>query len=224
MKETCKKVPENSGLQFFGKVTASVSHEIKNVLAIINENAGLLEDLSRIAEKREQPLDIERVRTLAGKVQAQVLRGNGIVNNMNRFAHSIDRLIEQVDLNEVLALITDLAGRHASMKGVTLKAEASTEKITVTTNPFLLENLLWACLNFVMESESCPETIGITALSVQDGARIRFSGLRDMALPQDDTISKKVMDAIIGALEGDLKIVQGEGEIIIDLPENISGA
>ena len=26
------------GLQFFGKMSASISHEIKNVLAIINEN------------------------------------------------------------------------------------------------------------------------------------------------------------------------------------------
>jgi hypothetical protein len=34
------------GLQFFGKISASVSHEIKNVLAVIGENAGLLEDLA----------------------------------------------------------------------------------------------------------------------------------------------------------------------------------
>ena len=33
------------GIQFFGKMAASISHEIKNVLAIINENAGLLEDI-----------------------------------------------------------------------------------------------------------------------------------------------------------------------------------
>jgi hypothetical protein len=35
-----------TGLQFFGKMSASISHEIKNVMAIINENAGLLEDLT----------------------------------------------------------------------------------------------------------------------------------------------------------------------------------
>ena len=33
-----------TGLQFFGKMTASISHEIKNVMAIINESAGLLDD------------------------------------------------------------------------------------------------------------------------------------------------------------------------------------
>ena len=32
---------------FMGKVTASLSHEIKNTLAIINESAGLMGDLLR---------------------------------------------------------------------------------------------------------------------------------------------------------------------------------
>ena len=46
--------PENTsemGLQFFGRMSASISHEIKNVLAIINENAGLLEDFSLMADR-----------------------------------------------------------------------------------------------------------------------------------------------------------------------------
>ena len=36
---------QDGGLFFFGKMSASISHELKNVLAIINENAGLAEDL-----------------------------------------------------------------------------------------------------------------------------------------------------------------------------------
>jgi hypothetical protein len=37
-------------------MTASISHEIKNVMAIINESAGLLEDYSLMAEKG-MPID-----------------------------------------------------------------------------------------------------------------------------------------------------------------------
>ncbi|MEE4112297.1 MAG: hypothetical protein V2I40_05740, partial [Desulfobacteraceae bacterium] len=36
-------------LAFFGKVNASISHELKNVMAIISETAGLLGDLSEMA-------------------------------------------------------------------------------------------------------------------------------------------------------------------------------
>ena len=36
---------QQSGRAFFGKISASVSHELNNVLAIIGQTAGLLEDL-----------------------------------------------------------------------------------------------------------------------------------------------------------------------------------
>ena len=65
------------GLQFFGKMTASISHEIKNTLAIMNENAGLLEDLSILAE-RGRPLDLERVKRIAGQVTKQIHRADGL--------------------------------------------------------------------------------------------------------------------------------------------------
>jgi hypothetical protein len=36
-------------LAFFGRVNASISHELKNVMAIISETTGLLGDLSEMA-------------------------------------------------------------------------------------------------------------------------------------------------------------------------------
>ena len=48
------KTVAETGLQFFGEITASNSHEIKNILAIINENAGLLEDLALMYDRGAQ--------------------------------------------------------------------------------------------------------------------------------------------------------------------------
>jgi len=42
---------KDDSLRFFGKIVASISHEIKNVMAIINEKAGLIKDLTLMAEK-----------------------------------------------------------------------------------------------------------------------------------------------------------------------------
>ena len=39
------------GLRFFGTMTASISHELKNALSIINEGAGLLEDLAAMSAR-----------------------------------------------------------------------------------------------------------------------------------------------------------------------------
>ncbi len=90
--------PENTsemGLQFFGRMSASISHEIKNVLAIINENAGLLEDFSLMAD-RGVPIDPGRLKTMAEKVKRQISRADGIIKNMNRLAHSIDETIKMM--------------------------------------------------------------------------------------------------------------------------------
>ena len=57
-----------AGLSFFGAMTASISHEIKNRMAVINEQAGLLEDLV-LMSKKGKALEAERLLQLAGKVK-----------------------------------------------------------------------------------------------------------------------------------------------------------
>ena len=59
------------GFQFFGKISASISHDIKNVLAVLNENAGLLEDLVLMAEKGAS-FNHERVKSLANSMRKVV--------------------------------------------------------------------------------------------------------------------------------------------------------
>ena len=136
---------EESGLRFFGRVTASVSHEIKNVLAIINENAGLLEDLVLMTE-RGQPLDPVRVKALSGKVKTLVRRGDEIIKSMNRFAHSVDEPAETVDLRDVVGLMARIAQRIADMRRVNLTPEHSAQPVKFLTKPFLLQNIIWLYL------------------------------------------------------------------------------
>jgi signal transduction histidine kinase len=221
MKKTNLEISETSGLQFFGKVTASISHEIKNILAIIKENAGLLEDLTLLAEKG-RPLEIERVRVVAGKIKDQVMRGDGIIGNMNHFAHSVDRTIEQVELGEVIALVIELARRLAFMKGINLELKNSPARIMITTNPFLLENLIWTCLNLAMESEPHPGTIGFIRESSETVAQIRITGLQSVSRLRDEEFFKRIKEDFVENLEGDLTVDPGPGEIVIRLPQNIS--
>jgi signal transduction histidine kinase len=99
-----------TGLRFFGKVSASISHEIKNVLAIINENAGLLEDLS-FAAKRGAAIDPDRLDRACRQFSKQIHRADTIIKNMNQFAHSVDVFAAPVDLFEATELVSNLAGR-----------------------------------------------------------------------------------------------------------------
>ena len=146
--------PENtpqSGLQFFGKISASVSHELKNVLAIINENAGLLEDLTLMAD-RGVPLDPARLNAMAAVVKKQIGRADTIIGNMNRFAHSADQPVTTVDLAQMVELAMAVTARFAAMKGIKINLKLPDNPVAVQTAPFFLMNLVWQCLEFAMSA------------------------------------------------------------------------
>lgn len=165
---------EECGLHCFGSISASISHELKNALAIINENAGLLEDLSSMAEKG-LPIDTSRLKILAASIGKQIQRADGIIRNMNRFAHSADKSVKCIDLGETLALTVALSSRLAAMKNVTLNFIPPPLPIFATTRLFYLENLIWLCLNEIFESPCVAKEITLTLRPQPEGAAVIFS-------------------------------------------------
>ena len=109
-----------TGLQFFGRMSASISHEIKNVLAIVSENAGLLADYSIMAEEG-MPLDPVRLKKMASTMMRQVSRADEITKNMNCLAHSIDDTIADVELKEIIELFMALTDRLTAMRKITVE-------------------------------------------------------------------------------------------------------
>ena len=97
-----RKVEELSRVKeiaFMGKVTASLSHEIKNTLAIINESAGLMGDLLGKDAPEDWPA-YSRLTNLLASIEEQVQRSADIVKRLNQFAHSMDKSLVDLDLNE----------------------------------------------------------------------------------------------------------------------------
>ena len=208
------------GFQFFGKMSASISHEIKNTLAIINENAGLLEDFTIMAEKG-LPLNPERLKGLAGKIFVQIRRADRIIKNLNRFAHSADERVKAVDLFEILELVTTLSERFAARRSLTLALVPLPEPLSLTTCPFFLENLLWLCLDFVMARTGAGKTIFLTGEKRPGGLQIRFTGIEngDENLPSDFPSPRE--KALLSVLGGDLHFDVFKREVLLKLPQDL---
>jgi len=205
-----------NALKFFGKMTASISHEVKNVLAIINENAGLLEDLCAIAE-RGKPVDPARIKTAAGKVIKQVKRGDEIIRRLNSFAHSADESVCDVDLCEAIKLVSGLSGRIALMCGICLETDQMPDPIIVNTNPFLLETLVWLCLDYSMDAAGDEKRVGISAERLKNKAIVRFSGLKGLAGILSDKFPGEPEKSLLAALNATAAVDIAAGEIIITL-------
>ena len=209
-----------AAFKFFGKMTASISHEIKNVLAIINENAGLLEDYTLMAEKGKA-IDPERLKKLAGKVKSQVQRADGIVKNLNKFAQTVDESTGRVDLNETLDLVTVLSGRFAFVQGVTLDRKQPENPVKITTSPFLLQNILWLCLEFAMEVSGEEKKVGLVTEKTETGASVRFTQLKGLIAGPSDRFPTEREKALLRALKARLAFGVEGGEIVLSLPDSI---
>ncbi len=170
-----------SGLQFFGFTTASVTHELKNALAIIKENAGLLDDYTQCMA-RGQPIDGARVRTVISRIEEQTRRADGIIRNLNSFAHSVDELEKSVDLNAVVELLVALAHRPAAMQRVNLVRRPAAGPVMLSTLPFLLLSGLGRFLNMVLPAAGPGQELIISvAKSPGGGGIVTFAPLPGLA-------------------------------------------
>jgi C4-dicarboxylate-specific signal transduction histidine kinase len=209
------------GFQFIGKMTASITHEIKNVLAVIRENAGLMEDLIAMGEKKGG-VDPARIQSLAEKIGQQAMKADGIVQNMNHFAHSMDDFIADVDLGKTLDLLAALSGRIATVRGVTLKTRVPDAPVWIKTHPILLETLLWGCLDFAMDKASEEKQLGIEVAQPEgESVQIRIAGIDT---PEDvcaSGFSLERCEAIRRILGAEMGLTTEGDEIVIDLPRQV---
>jgi len=137
-------------LKFSGKVNASISHELKNVLAIISETSGFLSDLTDLA-KQGKDLKISLLEGCSESIAEDIQRGFATIKQMNQFAHSVDVPIKEVDLLETLELTVNLSGFLSFASRVQIKNHDD-EIRSVLTCPFLLQNLIYQILLFTYES------------------------------------------------------------------------
>jgi C4-dicarboxylate-specific signal transduction histidine kinase len=140
----------NRDTAFMGRMTAGVTHELKNVLAIIKESAGLIEDI--LAMNKGAGLAHEdRVVRVLSNIRQQVDRGVDLSSRLNAFAHSPDEISAGVDLNTVVDLVVSLCQRFARLKAVVLVAKTQPQEVILVTDPLKLQMLLVGAIDLLLQ-------------------------------------------------------------------------
>jgi len=192
----------DEGLAFFGGIVAGQSHEITNVLNIINELAGLERDLLEGAAAG-RPVDIEKLLEITDKIEAQVRRGVIIVSHVSRFAHSTDLPVAVFDLGEVLEEVLFLAERIARLGRAELSSELPAKPISMEGSPFRVQQVVFTCIDIVLAALSGERRIALACRDDGDGAEISISTTDPIELTSEQ-------EARIIALEGQLATSGGE--------------
>jgi hypothetical protein len=140
-----------AGVTFFGTISAAVTHDMKNFIAIINENAGLLGDLAARARHGAVPVDPEKAGLISEKIQKQVGRADAMMKQFNRFSHSMDRAQDTVDMEETVLLVSGLAERILRHHGVNLTVTSAPAPCRVQACRFDLLHLIFRAMTTVCE-------------------------------------------------------------------------
>lgn len=185
-------------LAFFGRMTANLTHEFKNILAIIQESAGLMEDIMAIAPLSNEKYQ-ERFNNSMVTIKNQLQRGMQLATRFNRFAHAPDHTKAEMNLSETIDHFCTLTERFARLKHISLKPGTERAEIRLTTNPILLYMGLFygldACLAVlpanseirILPAEKNGAPAVETACSGKDapGAEQFFEGLRQSTAWQE---------------------------------------
>ena len=158
---------------FIGKITAGATHEFMNVLAIIRETSGLMEDL--LALSRETPFPHrEKFEKILTTIKKQVFRGMKMSGSLNKFAHSMDEPESRVEINPLLDQLAFLVQHFANLKRVQLTVNPVEPPLAIYTDPFRLQLILLACIEYCLERTDGGGVIALQSQSLGKGIAIRI--------------------------------------------------
>lgn len=163
MKHTAQEIIDQYGPAYFGRMGASISHEIKNCLAIMNQNAGLMSDHLMMAQKGV-PIDIERFSGIVQRIEKQIVRADGIVKSLNSFSHSMDKPEQRIDLDEAVGLALDLGARIIANKSIKVTHSQAAGKLYVNGSLFFLLFLIWSILENATEKLASGAVLNISSM------------------------------------------------------------
>jgi signal transduction histidine kinase len=204
------------GLSFFSTTNRYISHGLKNILAIISETSGLLDELVELKEQGSV-LPAGKLRSLTESIVEEVDRANRLVRDLNSFAHSVDNIVQDVDVAKVLEYMVRLARLDARTKVTTLSI-VTADPYTAATSQFFLANLLGRAIEFSLDAAGPGSVVELALHSEAQGCRIVFSGLatkRVSEFPSDG------VSAIASALSAEVTVDGSAGELCLSLPKSI---
>ncbi len=170
------------------QLAGGLAHEIRNPLSTVRLNLDLLaEDF----QDGESPRD-RRVRQRVERLQHEVLRLQGILENFLRFARIQDLKLEDVDLNEIVEEIRDFYEPTAATKSIVMWTQ-----LVADLPPTLLDADLFkqALLNLVLNAEHAMPSGGELILTTRREGRWVILDVTDTGVGMTEEVRSRIFEA-----------------------------
>lgn len=158
---------------FLARVTAGATHEIRNVLAIVKESAGLVGDLMDAAGSGRTP-DPARIDWALDRIRLQVKRGAELSTALNRTMHGLDEPEGRIELEPAVEHAVLLARRFARRNECELE-HLPGDDLAVTCSGLDLSMALVGLMEWCVERLPPGSTLQVRVESTEDGPGVRFA-------------------------------------------------
>jgi nitrogen-specific signal transduction histidine kinase len=221
---------EDKEVAFFGKITAGITHELKNVLAIIRESSGLIGDIISISPEaiiKHQ----EKIQNSIVRIKDQIERGVNLTDRLNRFAHSTDETLSKIDLQETTEQLVTLAQRFARLKHVVLNTvppDQEVPPVTLVTRHVQIHMALFASLECCLTVMSAGGEINIGIRKLEGKNAVHMVCKGDLPVQSEfvrnicESENWPVLQEITACLEGSAHLDEIEHGIVLCFPDEIS--
>jgi two-component system, NtrC family, sensor kinase len=183
------KLQHSQKLSSIGRLAAGVAHEINNPLAIINEKAGLMNDLIEFTEKFENQT---RFRELTTAIISSVSRCKAITHRLLGFAKRIDIQIKPLHINLIVTNVVGFIEKEALYKNIDIRLMLSDDLNVIVSDRGQIQQII---LNLLTNAVAACEDHGIITISTLniDSGGIEIS-VNDNGVGISDDIMKKIYD------------------------------
>ena len=171
------EMQETSKLASIGRLAAGVAHEVNNPLAIINEKAGLIKDLTEFTPDFPQK---EKLLPLTGAILQSVDRCRTITQRLLGFARRMDISVEMLSLNEVIEEVLGFLEKEALHRNIDLQLNLAQDLPRIASDRGQLQQVFLNILNNAFDAVRDGGQVAITSfeadidtvgVSVQDNGQ-----------------------------------------------------
>jgi len=191
---------EDDPFMFFGEITASVTHELNNILSVIDQSAGLVEDFLASPDG-DVMLTEEKLIQISDKIRKNSRRGIDIIKHLNSFAHSTDHPDAAFGANDMLENWGALTRRFVNLKAATMEIRLSEQPVQIQANAYLVRKILYEALKNILSYVKKDDKIIISVYSDNTDAVIIMEGLlANMPTDTDITYIEKLTTSAGGSV------------------------
>lgn len=183
--EKQEELVEAEKLASLGRIAAGVAHEINNPLAIVNEKAGLIQDILEMSGDLQNK---EKFSNLTDGIIGSVNRCRTITHRLLGFARKMDVTIETMDLNESIREAKEFLGKEILFKSIRFEMNLMEGLPKINSDKGQLEQVF---LNIMKNAIDAVEEGGLVTVS---------TGTKD-----EDTVCVSIRDNGTGIPDDKLK-------------------